>query len=231
MELIGYINAQITGMRYYNPLNKLYLNDIVSFSRSNDKAIENRKFDVNSIAVVNSHNETIGSIAKDFARYLAPLMDESVGIFEGSISKIQTPFLEEAYHQGEQCDLKIDIYSKENEKDELIKELDKFPEKYKVIFINNDQMTQSSSKKRKQEDGDDIEYDIKRTNLKSWDATDCEYHCIYKDKDGVICFKERVRFAETYFNTLSEKIMKSKGCTEAILYRTQDNQIILQRHS
>ena len=71
---IGYINAQIMGMRHYKRKNEIHINDTVSFSRINSRAMENRKFDDNCIVVVNTDGESIGGVAKDFASYLAPLI-------------------------------------------------------------------------------------------------------------------------------------------------------------
>lgn len=180
--------------------------------------MENRNFDDNCIVVVNSHDETIGVIAKDFARYLAPLIDSSTGIFDGIVSKRQTYPFKEAYNIGEQCDLQVNIYAKDEGKiKELVIALKKFPLKYKVIFM-------------KQEDDDCIEDTVRisRTNLKTWSSNDCDYYCIYKNEDGKICDKEKVRFADTYFSEVAIPKVKSRTYAEAILFRAEDSHIVQQ---
>ena len=109
---LGTLRAQLTGRCFYMDA-KLSLGARCTLSRTNSAALDCRKFDCNAIAVVNSVGKTVGSLARGFAKLVAPVLDGSLAELECTVPLKQHTggSMDKQFNPGEQFDLDIDFFA------------------------------------------------------------------------------------------------------------------------
>lgn len=121
-KYIGTLAGQLVGRKHYEKANatpgKSY-----TLSRTHPKAVENEKYDTNSTVVMNDRGEVVGSLARGFAVFVAPIIDGSLASLKCTVPKAQGLGSSMAlqYNTGENLDLDIDIYASNRKLPELEK--------------------------------------------------------------------------------------------------------------
>ena len=113
---IGTLHAQLTGRRYYAgaaaaPGARLTL------SRTNADAVDCRRYDPNATVVLNSSGKTVGTVARDFAAWLAPVVDGALADLQCAVPLLQRAGGSAAlqHNPGEQLDLDIALFASAEE--------------------------------------------------------------------------------------------------------------------
>jgi hypothetical protein len=207
-EFVGTLNAQLVGRIYYPKANST-TSKTFSLSRNHPTAVTNKKYDDNSTVVLNERGEVVGSLARDFAAIVAPMIDGSLAKFECTVPKVagMGGSLSLMYHLGESVDLHVRVYAKPAHLPKLeslgvLGKLTKCGSGDAPVPVPRSSVPFAD---RAREEG--------YTNLK--DTSDGKFSCYLVTDECEVMFQEKIRYPEAWLKSAQFP----DWAEEAVIYR------------